>query len=765
MEVRKYRITGVVQGVGFRPFIHKITAKLNIKGWILNDSEGVLLEVESSSQNLDDFISEVKNSPPPLAKITNVVSLPCNTPVGTYHDFIIKKSVTAESVQTLISPDFNLCDDCIRELYDEKDKRYKYPFINCTNCGPRYTIIQDIPYDRHNTTMKKFVFCPTCKSEYLNIDDRRYHAQPNACPDCGPSLQLFDNQGNQIDPVDVLAFTSQNINDGHIIAVKSLGGFHLTCDAQNEAAIKKLRNRKKRDSKPFALMAKNISTIEKFAYVSRAEADLLQSIQRPIVLLRKREDIQLPDCIAPHNPNIGVMLPSAPIHYLLLSESGLDLLIMTSGNISSFPIIYKNENAIHRLKDVADYFLVNNRDIHTFVDDSIVRCSSVGQSDRDTMTMMIRRSRGYVPMPFEAPAEYKSILGVGAELKNTIALSHDHNLFVSQHLGDLKNRDTLDRQVECIEHLCKILTISPKIVACDMHPAYLSTVTAQSFSLPLVKVQHHHAHMASCMFENGINHEVIGVIMDGTGYGLDGTIWGGEFLLGDLREIKRVGHLRPFQLIGGDKAVEEPYRVALDLLIHSYDDINDKNIKEIFSDIDDFKIDVLCKMSRRSINSFKSSSVGRLFDAVSALLNICTVIEYEAQAAIELEALLNRNMDMADPFPFSIHDNGECCEIDYRPLIRAIITQRHKLSKEKLSRMFHSTVVSMVSEMCCKVRKDCSVNDVVLSGGVFLNEFLLVNTKKVLESQGFTVYCHSAIPCNDGGISVGQVAVANSRLT
>ena len=763
MEIRKYRITGIVQGVGFRPFIHKLTSKLGIKGWILNDSDGVLLEVECETENLDIFISEIKNSPPPLAKITNIIHLPCDTPVGTYKDFVIKKSVAAELVQTLISPDFNVCDDCLRELFDVDDKRYNYPFINCTNCGPRYTIIQDIPYDRHNTTMKKFVFCPSCKHEYLDINDRRYHAQPNACPDCGPSLQLFDNQENEIDNNNLLDFTIQKLKGGCIIAVKSLGGFHLACDAQNELVISKLRKRKKRDSKPFAIMAKDLSVIKNIAHVSKAEADLLQSIQRPIVLLRKRENINLPECIAPHNPNIGVMLPSAPIHYLLLSDIGLDTMIMTSGNISNHPIIYKNDDAIKKLSYVADYFLVNNRDIHTFVDDSIVRCSSFGQANAETMIMFIRRSRGYVPTPFEASTEYKSILGVGAELKNTISLSQRHNIFTSQHLGDLKNKDTHDRQIECINHLCNILTISPKIVACDMHPSYRSTVFAESLSLPIVKVQHHHAHMASCMFENDISHKVLGVIMDGTGYGLDGSIWGGEFLLGDLNDFKRIGHLRPFKLLGGDKAVEEPYRVAIDLLVDSFGDSNNRVIKNVFSDIDDLKIDVLCKMSRKGINVFKTSSMGRLFDAVSALINVCTVIEYEAQAATELEALLKRNMDMINPLPFGIDYNGECYEIDYRPLIRDIVKLKQSLDQNILSRMFHSTVVNMILEMCCIVRKKYSINEVVLSGGVFLNEFLSINAKDVLENQGFKVYCNSAIPCNDGGISVGQIAVANCK--
>lgn len=762
MELRCYRITGIVQGVGFRPFIHKLTSKYKINGWILNDSEGVLMEVDGQSDILDSFVNDIRTSAPPMSKVESIIQLPCTGKTGDYKSFEIRKSVTLEATDTLIPPDANVCQDCLNELFDESDSRYKYPFINCTNCGPRYSIIQDMPYDRPKTTMKDFEMCTQCHKEYTDIEDRRYHAQPNACPVCGPKLELANSKGEAIEVDDIISFCQEKLLEGKILGIKSIGGFHLVVNAQNNNAVKELRKRKKRDSKPFAIMVKDIETAKKYVHVCSEEKKLLESVQRPIVILKKK-DGALPVSIAPNNPSYGLMLPSAPLHYLLLSNVELPVLVMTSGNISGQPIAYKNEDALE-LGDVVDYFVFNNRDIHTRVDDSIVRCTSDEALDK-TIVSHIRRSRGFAPYPITIHRKAKSVLALGSELKSTIALSKNNQVFVSQHIGDIKNDKVFTSLKDCSAHMQNLLSINPQVIATDSHPHFRSTVEySKQNQIPVVLVQHHHAHMASCMAENKLDEKVIGVVLDGTGYGTDGSIWGGEFLVGDYSGFERAGALSPMYLLGGDKAVKEPYRVGIDLLYRTYGDSFLNQPLQFLQAMDSQKLHVLHKMSQNKINAFKTSSMGRLFDGISAILNVCTSIEYEAQAAIELESLLNRQFHLGDSFNYEITEKDNFYELDYKQMIKDIVTCviDKKLDKAQLSRNFHTTVVTIISEMCKKLREKYNVNKVVLSGGVFMNEYLMVNTILLLRSLNFDVYYHSSVPTNDGGISLGQIMIADA---
>lgn len=764
MEIHSYRINGVVQGVGFRPFIHKLASRHDLKGWILNDSEGVVIEVEGKRESLDCFINDVRDFPPPIAQIDAIIKLGCESSTGKYKTFEIKESVKMEKTQTLIPPDSFVCEDCVREMFDPADSRFGYPFINCTNCGPRYSIIKEMPYDRQKTTMSIFPMCPACDREYHDIGDRRYHAQPTACPVCGPKLELLDQAGNPVVTDDIVGFTKDALKQGKIFAIKSVGGFHIAVNAHDEAAVKALRTRKKRDWKPFALMTRDVEIARRYVHLCGEEIALLESVQRPIVILKKRPGV-LPEAIAPGNPSYGVMLPSAPLHHLLLDDAELPVLIMTSGNISGQPTVFCNSEALRQLAPVVDYFLMNNRDIHIRVDDSIARCTSSASLERKIISF-IRRSRGYAPYPVKISRKVRSVLALGSELKATTALSKHTEVFVSQHIGDLKNEETYHSLDRCSEHLKGVLSIRPELIACDAHPSFRATNAALAqTSLPVVLVQHHHAHMASCMAENGVENKVIGVVFDGTGYGLDGTIWGGEFLVGDYVDFERAGHLSPFYLLGGDKAVNEPFRVAIDLLYRTYGaDFTELKLPFLGA-LGSHELSVLTKMAERKINAFQTTSMGRLFDAVSALLGVCPKIEYEAQAAIELESLLNREFSRAEPFRFDIFDRDGSLEVDYRPLVRDIVAQvsEGKAGAPELSRRFHSTIVDTIALTCSLLRERYGINEVALSGGVFMNEYLTVNAIAALRATGFTVYHHSVVPTNDGGISLGQVMVADAR--
>lgn len=750
--LRNYEIKGIVQGVGFRPFIVRIASEFKLNGWILNDSNGVTLEVEGLLENINSFINEIKNNPPSLAVVERIDLLNEKKSSGIYKNFFITKSLSLSNRQALIAPDSDVCEDCVQELFDFNDRRYKYPFINCTNCGPRYSIIEDIPYDRKNTTMKSFKMCPPCRKEYEDVTNRRFHAQPVACWDCGPMVELRDNHGNTIKSKDPIEDVVGLLKKGKILAIKGIGGFHLVIDPTNDSAVRELRKRKHRQEKPFALLSENVEAIKQYCHVNVDEEALLASKQKPIVILRKGVAEVFSDKIAPENKNYGVMLAYTPIHYRILRHNFLAL-ICTSANITDHPIEYKNESAIKRLSSVADYFLLHNREIKTRVDDSIVRLE-------EKHTSIIRRSRSYCPIPIIVSQEFPSGLALGAELKNTICLNRKDKFFISQHIGDLKSIDVYESFKENILHLKKILEIEPKYVACDLHPSFYNTRFAnKQKGLPVFHIQHHHAHMASCMAENKITTPVIGITFDGVGYGEDGNLWGGEFLVGDFLTFKRFAHFQYFPLLGGDKAVKEPYRIAIALLYEAYEDkIKDLRGLDLLAKRKK-EVDILIKIAQKRINAPLSCSVGRLFDGISALLGIREYIEYEGQAAIELEQKL-MDKEETDSYTYNINLLDNEYVIDIIPMIKKITDS--VLNKEKesyISKKFHNTIVNICEEICDKIKKEMQVSEVVLSGGVFQNQYLLKNVWNRLEHIGFKVYSHSLVPTNDGGISLGQAMI------
>ncbi|MCP2001714.1 UNVERIFIED_ORG: hydrogenase maturation protein HypF [Buttiauxella agrestis ATCC 33320] len=767
LQTRRYRVCGIVQGVGFRPFVHRLARTHRITGWVLNDSEGVLLELQAPSDAIKNFITELELDPPPLAKIIDVFEVQIDEIAPNYHSFDIRKSQDLANMNTIIPPDSNVCEDCLREMRDPGDRRYRYAFINCTNCGPRYSIILGMPYDRSKSTMRAFAMCPECNREYIDIEDRRYHAQPNACQSCGPHLQLTDKAGNSIITDDVVRYVISRLREGAIVAIKSLGGFHLVVDASNEAAVRELRRRKHRDAKPFAVMVANTLSAASWVLINQHDEELLESVQRPIVLLRKHPTaISLLEEIAPRNPNLGVMLPSTPLQHLLLEDPALPVLVMTSGNLSGHPIVFENPIAIEQLGEIADYFVLNDRDIRTRIDDSVVR-GIVLEGKNVPQVFFLRRSRGFAPYPIHLPYSVGSVIALGAELKTTVSISKGKQVFISQHIGDLKNDATFRSHIDCARHMQELLGVKAGTLACDLHPAFRSTRNAiEQSEIRVVQVQHHHAHMVSCMAENGLSGQTIGVVFDGTGYGTDGTIWGGEFLLGDAEGFTRVGHLRPMLLLGGDKAVEEPIRIAISLLVEAFGE----NLTEIdipaINALSEQRREIFSKMAIKKINSPTTSSMGRLFDGISSLMGICTEVEYEGQAAIEMEALLQRDFHMARPLEYIVENNEGCLVVDYRPLIRELA---HQLSQpipdiSELSRRFHSTVVDIICEVCLRLIKQFGIKQIVLSGGVFCNEFILVNTLNSLEAHGIKPYFHQLVPTNDGGISLGQVVVAAAQV-
>lgn len=744
----------MVQGVGFRPFIVKIANENRLNGWILNDSNGVTLEIEGEEENITSFVNEIKNNHPPLAIIDSIKLLEEKESANIYKEFFIKESVATSNRQALIAPDSDVCEDCLRELFSSDDRRYKYPFINCTNCGPRYSIIEDIPYDRKNTTMKSFKMCKDCELEYQNISDRRFHAQPVACWNCGPMVELVDKEGNKVVSDNPISDAVKLLKEGKIIAVKGIGGFHLVADPTNNEAVKELRKRKKRNEKPFALLSENIEAVKKFALVTSFDEKLLASKQKPIVIIKKKTPQMFSELLAPFNNYYGVMLAYTPIQYLLLRDNFIAL-ICTSANTTDLPIEYRNESAINRLHSIADYFLIHNRDIKTRVDDSIVR------SEEENGMSIIRRSRSYSPNPITFFEDFPSGIALGAELKNTICLNRKDKFFLSQHIGDLKNLEIYESFKENVNHLKKILEINPKYISCDLHPNFYNTRYAEDQKdIPVFQIQHHHAHMASCMAENNIQNKVIGITFDGVGYGEDGNLWGGEFLVGDYSKFERFAHFKYFPLLGGDKAVKEPFRIAIALLYEAY--------KDNLSQIENLKViskrkeeaNILIKMAERRINSPLSCSIGRLFDGISALLGIREFIEYEGQAAIELEQIIGNtsNQDAVYPYLFLQEDDRQV--IDILPMIRTITEDMiHGIENSVISTKFHDTLVSICENICDRIRKQNSINEVVLSGGVFQNQYLLHKIKHRLELNAFKVYTHSKVPANDGGISLGQAVI------
>jgi len=756
-ELVRINVRGVVQGVGFRPFVYQLATKYNLKGWVCNTSGDVKIEIEGQRQALDHFLVDLEQLSPPLSRIDGIYSTN-HAPVG-YPCFEIRHSIAEEGKYQLISPDIATCQACLQEILTPDDRRYRYPFTNCTNCGPRFTIIEDIPYDRPRTTMHRFQMCPECQREYDNPLDRRFHAQPNACPRCGPVLELVDTEGNPVTGADAISTASQLLKNGKIVAIKGLGGFLLACDATNQAVIDLLRSRKMRPFKPLAIMVSSIKEAKKYCYVSSEEEKLLTSAHSPIVLMKWKPGSSVSQAVAPNLKYLGVMLPYTPLHHILLRETGLPL-VMTSGNLSEEPIAKDNDEAIRRLSRIADYFLVHNRDIYASYDDSVTIV------ERDA-SQIIRRARGYAPYPIHLSFSSQQILGCGAELKNTFCLTRDEYAFLSQHIGDMENLETMEHFENSIAVYKKLFRIEPNIVAHDLHPEYLSTkyaqeLAAKSANIRLVPVQHHHAHIVSGMVDNGLESPVIGVAFDGTGYGADGNIWGGEFLIADYQRFTRMGHLEYLPLPGGAAAIKKPYRITIGYLLSLLGEAALNQDLPFLKQADSLEIDIIKKQIEKKINSPLTSSCGRLFDAVSALIGVRGEIEYEAQAAIELEMVAYDGIDEAGSYPFSIVDQNGLSLVKLQELFSAIICDLQSgANKAKISIRFHNTVARMISQLCRIISDKTGIAQVVLTGGVFQNRLLLRKTVSRLETSGFTVFTHHQVPCNDGGISLGQAVIAN----
>ncbi len=762
-QARHIWITGVVQGVGFRPFVYGLATRHGLTGWVCNTSAGVEIVAEGPSAALDAFVTGLTAEAPPLARIERVEVT--EVPPNGFERFEIRHSVAQEGAFQPVSPDIAICDDCLRELFDPSDRRYRYPFINCTNCGPRFTIIRDIPYDRPKTTMAPFVMCPDCQAEYDDPMDRRFHAQPNACPVCGPQVTFVPSphattarpeaQGEQ-----AIQEARTLLRRGGVVAIKGLGGFHLACDATDDAAVRRLRERKGRVDKPFAIMAFDRATVERFCFVDEEEGQFLESRERPILLLRERPDSPISPLVAPGNRYLGVMLPYTPLHYLLLepAEEFPIALVMTSGNYSEEPIATDNEEALHRLADLADAFLLHNREIHARCDDSVTRVFR-------GVELPIRRSRGYAPYPVHLPFAVRQVLAVGGELKNTFCLTRERYAFLSQHIGDMENYETLRSFEAMVEHFQRLFRIRPEAIAHDMHPAYLSTRYAERQDLPRVPVQHHHAHVAACMAEHGLSGEepVIGVTFDGTGYGTDGAIWGGEFLIADYAGFRRAAHLAYIPLPGGDAAIRRPYRIALAHLWAA--GLPWDEVLPPVAACPPVERRVLTRQLEREVNTVPTSSMGRLFDAVAALAGLRQTITYEAQAAIELEMQVDETT--GDAYAFSLVRQGpdEPLLVDPAPVIEAVVADvRDGAPVGTIAARFHWGVAQMIRRVCEALRRETGLDRVALSGGVFQNVTLLGRTLDLLAEAGFTVYTHRLVPPNDGGIALGQAIVAHAQL-
>jgi hydrogenase maturation protein HypF len=751
-ERRHITVEGIVQGVGFRPFVYGLARKNGLAGFVLNDTAGVTIELEGEPPALEDFLTHLVEQPPPLARIENV---DCRIiPPKGESAFNIVGSQGEEERSVLISPDTPTCDDCLREIFDPADRRYRYPFINCTNCGPRFTIIKNVPYDRERTTMGLFEMCGDCAREFHDPADRRFHAQPNACPQCGPRVRLLDGRGHEILESEPISHAAQLLRQGAVLAVKGLGGYHLACNVLDQDAVERLRARKHREEKPFALMARDLEAVKQLCLVSNEDEMLLCSNARPIVLLRKRDEIQIAEAVAPGQRQLGLMLPYTPLHHLLLADAGVPL-VMTSGNLSEEPIAYKDDDALCRLGKIAEYFLVHDRAIHMRCDDSVARMIT-------KQALLIRRSRGYAPQPISLAVPFvQPILACGAHLKNTFCLGKDRHAFMSHHIGDLENYETWDSFAKGIEHFKNLFAIEPSLIAHDLHPDYLSTKYARGVGgLTTIGVQHHHAHIASCMAEHGLEGPVIGVAFDGLGYGADGTIWGGEFLVAKLSGYERRAHLRAVPLTGGNRAIREPWRMALSYLRDAL--CTDPIALRLpgWDTVPEKKIEIVTSMMQRQLNTVQTSSCGRLFDAVASIMGLRQEVNYEGQAAIELEmAVLD---GISESYPFEI-GTGDTWEIDMRPIIERLVQEiQMKVSVGLMAAKFHNTLVAVIVEVCRRLRETDDVNLVCLSGGTFQNAYLVERVIPELRIRGFEVYLNQKVPTNDGGIALGQAAVANA---
>jgi hydrogenase maturation protein HypF len=737
-------VTGVVQGVGFRPFVYSLATGLGLTGLVGNDTDGVFAEVEGPPAAVAEFLRRLEAEAPPLARIEQVTTRAIS-PARSEKSFVIAASTSGGPRRTLVSADTATCADCLREMTDPADRRYRYPFINCTNCGPRFTIVRDVPYDRPRTTMAPFAMCAACAAEYHDPADRRFHAQPTCCPACGPRLTL---DGEEKDPIEAAAALLRN---GQILAIKGLGGYHLAADAGCEAAVAGLRSRKHREDKPFAVMTADLATAKELAEVDAAAAALITSPARPIVLLPRKPAAGIAPAAAPGNRQLGIMLPYTPLHHLLIKATGRPI-VLTSGNVSDEPIVYRDEEALERLGGIADAFLTHDRAIHVRTDDSVARTFR-------GRPMIQRRSRGYVPEPLTMKSTFRRpVLACGAELKNTFCLAQGQHAFVSHHVGDLENAETLASFTAGIEHFRRLFDIEPQVIAHDLHPEYLSTKYALDLaeadpSLDLVGVQHHHAHIAACLADNGERGPVIGVAFDGTGYGPDGTIWGGEFLVADLKASERGGHLAPVPMPGGAAAIRQPWRMAAAYL-------GDDATAVARRHPDHWR--AILAMAANGVNSPLTSSAGRLFDAAAALLGVRDTINYEGQAAIELEQLADPAEEEA--YPAGLEYGTGPFQARGSDLLHAVAADRTGgVPAPVIAARFHHGVAALIEAGCLALRDQHGLDAVALSGGVFQNTFLLDATVTRLEARGFRVLLHARVPCNDGGISLGQAVIAAAR--
>ncbi len=755
ISAKKIRIKGIVQGVGFRPFIFRLANQYGLRGEVANTSNGVSIHIEGKANTLESFCEDLLKEKPLIAHITHCSYQ--HQHVKRFNDFSISKSKVHRVKATLISPDISICNDCKTELFNPKDRRFNYPFINCTNCGPRYTIIEDIPYDRAKTSMKQFKMCNNCQKEYNAPINRRFHAQPNACDDCGPQMMLLKKGKNSVPLREPLKKTVELLRSGYIVAIKGLGGFHLAVDAKNNKAVSRLRKRKNRAEKPLAIMAYDMEMVSRFASFDSDEEKMMTSHQRPIVILKKKSNDSICESVSSNN-TYGVMLPYTAIHYILL-RNNFTALVMTSGNISREPITIDNNDALRKLSGIADYFLMHNRDIYLRSDDSIVR--KTAKSSR-----IIRRSRGYVPSPIYLQRQVPRILACGAELKNTICLTKNNNAFLSQHIGDMENLEALKFFKMSIKHMKQILNIRPEIIAYDLHPDYLSTRYAmEQKGIIKMGVQHHHAHIVSCMAENRIAGKVIGLAFDGTGYGTDGNIWGSEVLLADETQFVRKAHFDYAPMPGSAAAIKEPWRMGLSYLIHTFGkDIWSLDIPFI-KNIGKEKITVIHDMIKKRINAPLTSGLGRLFDGIAAILGIRQEVNYEGQAAIELETAADDGTIALGRGYTCSWKKGAVYTLSFQTIINDIINDlKQGINNSVISARFHLTVINVFADVCECIRSETDLNRICLSGGVFQNSILLSGLTTTLKEKNFDVYAHSLVPFNDGGLALGQAIVAANMI-
>jgi len=755
----RIHVAGIVQGVGFRPFVYRLALEHGVAGWVRNTPSNVEIQAEGRPADVATFLEELRTKAPPLAHIRDIA---CRESEAEGLAGFRNRARADDAAQgRLVSPDAAMCPDCLREVFDPADRRHGYPFTNCPNCGPRFTIITDLPYDRPNTTMASFTMCPECRREYEDPPARRFHAQPNAWPVCGPHLSLLDGSGRDVPCDDPVQETARLLQSGRVVAIKGLGGFLLACDATSATAVTLLRLRKRRPSRPFAVMVRDLEEAERHCVLSPAERELLLSPQAPIVLAGIRPGSTVCDAVAPGLLFLGLQLPYTPLHHLLLRSCGLPL-VMTSGNLSEEPIAAENDEALRRLAGIADYFLVHNRPICSRYDDSVAMAV-------DGVPHLLRRARGIAPRPVELPFDVRPVLAVGPQMKNTFCLASGRLAFVSQHIGDLDSVETLDHFEATIDLYERLFRIEPEVVAHDLHPDYASTAFARDVAargLPALPVQHHHAHIASCLAENSIDEQVIGVAFDGSGLGTDGSIWGGEFLLCDTRSFARAAHLEYLPLPGGDAAVMRPCRTAAGYLVHLLGPIGPSRSATLAAWLSAAEIDSIARQVGSGLNTPRCSSMGRLFDAVAALTGIRGAIDYEGQAAIELEMQAHRHTGPAeDRYRFSLSHVDENYVVLVSEVLSAIVNDvAAGVPLPVVAAAFHEAVAQMTLEVCRTLETGTGLRTVALSGGVFQNRILLSRAASLLRSDGFRVLLHRSLPANDGCVSLGQAVVA-ARVT